>query len=129
MAARRRSDDDSVPLDIPPEFSRLVYTSNSKSVRELWNGYVNGQLILEPDFQRNYVWDTARASRFIESLLVDMPTPHIFLGEEDDGSLMVIDGHQRLETIFKYLQPLLRRRRQSPSRPRRCSFSDIAAET
>lgn len=124
MAAQRRSSarieespaDDGTPIDIPPEFRRLVYTSNSKSVRELWNEYVNGQLILEPDFQRNYVWDTARASRFIESLLVDMPTPHIFLGEEDDGSLMVIDGHQRLETIFKYLQPLLRRRRQSPSR-------------
>ena len=116
MAARRRSDDDSAPLDIPPEFRRIVYTPISKSVRWLWNAYVDGQLILEPDFQRNYVWDTARASRFIESLLLDMPTPHIFLGEEDDGSLMVIDGHQRLETIFRYLQPLHRRRREPSTR-------------
>ena len=125
MATRRRlsariedsPEDDGLPIDIPPEYRHLDYTATSKSVREFWSEYLSGYLILDPDFQRNYVWDSARASRFIESLLLNMPSPHIFLGEEDDGSLMVIDGHQRLETIFKYLQPLLRRGTSNPGSP------------
>ena len=124
MANRRRSsqrieespDDDHFSIYIPPEFRNLSFTPTSKRVRDFWEEYLDEKLILEPDFQRNYVWDSSRASRFIESLLLNMPMPHIFLGEESDGSLMVIDGHQRLETIFKYLQPLLRSRSTSSDR-------------
>jgi hypothetical protein len=53
-----------------------------------------------PSFQRGYVWDFKQASRFIESLLLDLPVPGIFLAkEEDSGKLLVIDGQQRLLTL------------------------------
>ncbi|MBC6478486.1 MAG: DUF262 domain-containing protein [Hormoscilla sp. GM7CHS1pb] len=52
-----------------------------------------------PDFQRSYVWKIKQASRFIESLLLGLPVPSIFLAKEPDNRLIVIDGQQRLRSI------------------------------
>jgi len=53
-----------------------------------------------PTFQRNYVWGINQASRFIESLLLGLPVPGIFLSrEQGTGKMLVIDGQQRLRTI------------------------------
>lgn len=77
------------------------------SIRELWERYASNNLILQPNFQRNYVWDNKRASRYIESLLLGLPTPPIFVAEEIGGQWAVIDGHQRLASIFRFMRPLL----------------------
>lgn len=50
-------------------------------------------------FQREYVWPRQKADRFIESLLLGLPVPGIFLVKEDTGRLLVLDGHQRLYTL------------------------------
>lgn len=50
-------------------------------------------------FQREYVWPRPKADRFIESLLLGLPVPGIFLVKEDSGRLLVLDGHQRLHTL------------------------------
>jgi uncharacterized protein DUF262 len=56
--------------------------------------------ILIPEFQRSYVWPQADASRFVESLLLGLPVPGIFLAnEEKTNKLLVIDGQQRLKTL------------------------------
>ena len=56
--------------------------------------------IFVPPFQRKYVWTTRRASRFVESLLLGLPVPGIFLSrEEESGRLLVIDGQQRIRTL------------------------------
>ena len=56
-----------------------------------------------PGYQRNYVWPIRRASRFIESLLVRLPVPGIFLYREPEShKQMVIDGQQRLETLRRF---------------------------
>lgn len=58
-----------------------------------------------PGFQRNYVWDISRASRFIESLLLKLPVPGIFLYREPDSQKqIVIDGQQRLETLRRFYE-------------------------
>lgn len=50
-------------------------------------------------FQREYVWPRSKADRFIESLLLGLPVPGIFLVKEDTGRFLVLDGHQRLYTL------------------------------
>jgi Protein of unknown function DUF262 len=50
-------------------------------------------------FQREYVWPRTKADRFIESLLLGLPVPGIFLVKEHSGRLLVLDGHQRLYTL------------------------------
>jgi hypothetical protein len=67
---------------------------------------MQGKIILQAEFQREYVWDDTRASRFIESLLLNLPVPPVFLAENENGTWDVVDGHQRLESIFGFLQPL-----------------------
>lgn len=96
-----------VPVDVPLEYQFLPTEETQLSVRDLWGRFLSRELVLDPSFQRHYVWDKQRASRFIESLLLGLPVPPIFLAENPDGRLDVIDGHQRLETIFRFMQPLL----------------------
>lgn len=97
-----------IPLDIPVDYRDIGAVERKNTIRELWGRYTSGALILEPDFQRHYVWDPIKASRYIESLLLKLPTPPIFLSQEKDDTWIVIDGHQRLETIFRFMQPLLK---------------------
>lgn len=53
-------------------------------------------------FQREYVWKKLQADRFIESLLLGLPVPGIFLVKEDSGKHLVLDGHQRLQTLYRF---------------------------
>ena len=55
-----------------------------------------------PNYQRNYVWNKAEASRLIESLLMDLPIPTIFLAKTNDEKFLVIDGQQRLKTLERF---------------------------
>lgn len=58
-----------------------------------------------PDFQRSYVWNQAEASRLVESLLLGLPVPGVFLASEPDTKeLLVIDGQQRLRSLQFYYQ-------------------------
>ena len=59
-------------------------------------------------FQREYVWPKSKADKFIESLLLGLPVPGIFLVKEATGRLLVLDGHQRLHTIRCYYEGLIR---------------------
>jgi len=61
---------------------------------------INNGDIYVPSFQRSYVWNITKASRFIESLLLGLPVPGIFLSKEQEtNKLLVIDGQQRLKTL------------------------------
>jgi uncharacterized protein with ParB-like and HNH nuclease domain len=61
---------------------------------------ISEENIFMPTFQRKYIWDKKRASKFVESLLLGLPVPGIFLSkEEETNKLLVIDGHQRLRTL------------------------------
>lgn len=68
------------------------------------HSYLEAGVITIPPFQRNYVWDRKRASRLIESLLMGLPIPQVFLYERASNNLQVIDGQQRLLTIYFYLK-------------------------
>ena len=57
-----------------------------------------------PGFQRNYVWNINRASRLIESLILGLPVPQIFLFERDRDKFLVIDGQQRLMSIYYFVK-------------------------
>ncbi len=55
--------------------------------------------IFIPEFQRQYVWKQPAASRFIESLLLGLPVPGVFLATDAENKQLVIDGQQRLKTL------------------------------
>jgi uncharacterized protein with ParB-like and HNH nuclease domain len=57
-----------------------------------------------PGFQRNYVWDISRASKLIESLILGLPVPQVFLYEVERNKFLVIDGQQRLMSIHYFIK-------------------------
>jgi hypothetical protein len=60
-------------------------------------------------FQREYVWRKPQADRFVESLLLGLPVPGIFLVKEANGKHLVLDGHQRLKTLEGFYRELFQR--------------------
>jgi len=91
------------PIEIPPERRRVYADKSDRSIYELFRKFQRGDLILNPEFQRRYVWDNKKASLLIESVLLEVPIPVIYLAEEDDGKFTVIDGQQRLRSFFRFL--------------------------
>lgn len=82
----------------------IVNTEDSKSsIKEIYSSVGDGDIILNPEYQRNYVYDVKRASKVIESILLDIPLPAIFANEEQDGSMEIIDGVQRISSIIKFI--------------------------
>jgi hypothetical protein len=57
-----------------------------------------------PAFQRNFVWDIKQSSRLIESIIIGLPIPQIFLFEESKNNFLVIDGQQRLLSIYYFIK-------------------------
>jgi hypothetical protein len=91
-------------LSFAPPAKRKIRTQPRDPVIDLlWHQAKDGDLILQPEFQRYFVWDNAKSSRLIESVLLDVPLPTIYLVEEEDGKESVIDGQQRLTSFFKFL--------------------------
>lgn len=78
------------------------------SFRELVQRYQDDELI-KPELQRHYVWDRTEASRFIDSLLLGLPIPSIFLAETSDEKLLIIDGYQRIMTVHDYIRGIFSR--------------------
>ena len=62
----------------------------------------DGTLVLDPDWQRGYVWKPRQRKRFIESILLGLPIPPVLLFKDADRKIYVIDGRQRLETVFRF---------------------------
>ena len=92
--------DDDILLE---ENDRKLYVDKSDpSIQSLFIDYTDGNLILQPKFQRKYVMKKTIASRLIESLLLDVPLPMFYFAEEDDDSVSVIDGQQRLTAIISF---------------------------
>ena len=76
------------------------------SIGELVNLYRDGELDLHPEFQRFFRWEDSQKSRWVESILLGIPLPSIFVVQRDDGVWDVIDGLQRLSTIFELMGEL-----------------------
>jgi uncharacterized protein with ParB-like and HNH nuclease domain len=79
----------------------LSVTPNDFNVSTLFS-YIESGTIAIPGFQRHYVWDIKKASKLIESLILGLPVPQLFLYEEARNKLLVIDGQQRLMSIYYF---------------------------
>ncbi|RZM21470.1 MAG: DUF262 domain-containing protein [Pedobacter sp.] len=78
------------------------------SFRELIQRYDDDELV-KPELQRQYVWDKSEASRFIDSVLLGLPVPSIFLAQTLDERLLIIDGYQRIMTVYDFVRGIFSR--------------------
>lgn len=73
------------------------------SFREIITMYDDDEL-LKPELQRKYVWSRAEASRFIDSILLGLPVPSVFFAKEPNETMLIIDGFQRIMTVYDYVK-------------------------
>ena len=72
------------------------------SFNELYDMYQNQELTISPDYQRLFRWEEEKQSRFIESLILEMPVPPIFVIETEEGVYELIDGLQRISSYLHF---------------------------
>ncbi|PKH02770.1 hypothetical protein CXF72_09940 [Psychromonas sp. MB-3u-54] len=85
---------------------RKVFKTDSypMSIGEFANMYINDEVKINPDFQRNFRWTELQKSKLIESILLGIPIPPIFVYQNDNGIWEVVDGLQRLSTILQFME-------------------------
>jgi hypothetical protein len=74
----------------------------SMSIGEMTNLYQDGEIYVHPEFQRVYRWDDLQKTRLIESILLGIPLPSIFVAQAESGAWDVVEGVQRLSTILQF---------------------------
>ncbi len=112
-------------VDIEEDVSFTEYdisvSPNDFNIKTLFD-FIDSGIVKIPGFQRNYVWDIKRASRLIESLIIGIPVPQIFLYEEAKNKFIVIDGQQRYMTIYFF------KKKRFPKKEKRLELRKIFDE-
>ncbi|MCL2313052.1 MAG: DUF262 domain-containing protein [Firmicutes bacterium] len=89
-------------MELPED---LMWNNDTQSCAELYRMYKEGQLEIQPEFQRNFVWKPTVQTQFIDSLTKRLPIPSIFIGEDVKAEKsIVIDGLQRITTIIQFFE-------------------------
>ena len=88
--------------DLQVEEYDITAVPNDFNVMTL-HSFIESGVIRIPGFQRNFVWDLGRASKLIESLILGLPVPQLFLYEQARNNFLVIDGQQRLMSIYYFV--------------------------
>ncbi len=96
----------------------ITAVPNDFNIKTIFD-FIESGAVKIPGFQRNYVWDLGRASKLIESIIIGVPIPQIFLYEESRNNFLVIDGQQRLMTIYYFIK------QRFPKKEKRASLRTI----
>lgn len=84
-------------------FKEVHVTKKDFSVFELARKYKKGDLILDVSFERKLVWKERQKCELIESILMGLPLPIFYFKQLENGKFVVVDGKQRLSTLFEFL--------------------------
>lgn len=77
--------------------------SYSMSIGELTNLYRDGEIVINPEFQRFFRWDIFQKTSLIESILLGIPIPPIFVYQTEEGNWELVDGLQRVSTLLEFM--------------------------
>lgn len=99
----------------------MLIRNDHRTVHDVLRRIRQGNFIMDPDFQRDFIWETDKQSKLIESVLMRIPLPVFYVAENEDGRMIVVDGLQRLSTFKNFVrgklalqlpdQPTLNRKR------------------
>jgi hypothetical protein len=89
-------------MDYP--LDELAIRDERRTAMDVVRRIKKGRFVLDPDFQRGYVWKLDKQSRLIESVLMRFPLPVFYVAEDEEGRLVVVDGRQRLTTLQRFME-------------------------
>ena len=97
-------EDESLPIEHPFNPEKISIATKSSTIDLIVSRIEENEIDLEPDFQREQMWDNLRKSRLIESLLLRIPIPAFYVAADDEDRWKVVDGIQRMSAINGYIQ-------------------------
>ena len=100
--------DDSVLGEYP--LDTMMIRTESRTIHDVLRRIGQGNFIMNPDFQRDFIWSFDKQSKLIESVLMRIPLPVFYIAENEDGRVVVVDGLQRLSTFKNFVEGELRLR-------------------
>jgi hypothetical protein len=103
---------DGLDNSTPDEFGAypidsVLIRQETRTLFEIVRRIRDGRFIMDPDFQRAFIWSTEKQSKLVESIIMRIPLPVFYLAEREDGRTVVVDGLQRLTTFLRYLDGAL----------------------
>jgi hypothetical protein len=102
----------------------MIRTEN-RTVHDILRRLERGDYILNPEFQRDFVWDQRKQSKLIESVLMRIPLPVFYFAENDDGKNVVVDGLQRISTLQHFVNEDLRLKLPNNTNLHKKKFSEL----
>ena len=88
----------------------MMIRNESRTIHDVLRRIKQEQFIMDPDFQRDFIWTPAEQSKLIESVLMRIPLPVFYIAENESGTMVVVDGLQRLSTFRNFVNRGLRLR-------------------
>ncbi len=81
----------------------MLIRNESRTIHDVLRRISQGNFIMDPDFQRDFIWPVDKQSKLIESVLMRIPLPVFYIAENEDGRMVVVDGLQRLSTFQNFV--------------------------
>ena len=81
----------------------LLIRNETRTVHDVLRRIERGAFVMDPDFQRDFIWDQGKQSKLIESVVMRIPLPVFYLAEDHRERLVVVDGLQRLSTFQRFV--------------------------
>lgn len=101
-------DDEPVATEnLPDQLNRLKravsFDSYDMAIRQIIDMVETGMIDIAPEYQRHFIWDEKRESELIESVMLGIPIPSIYMATNADGTWEVVDGVQRISTLLHFV--------------------------
>ena len=81
----------------------LLIRNESRTIYEIVRRIRQKSYVMDPEFQREFIWPEDKQSKLIESVIMRIPLPVFYLAEDDEGRMVVVDGLQRLSTFSRLI--------------------------
>lgn len=118
------ADEDASWGDYP--IDTVLIRSENRTVHDILRRIEKGSFVMDPEFQRDFIWHDDKQSKLIESVLMRIPLPVFYLAENTLGQMIVVDGLQRLSTFQRYLSNQLRLKLPDQKELNKKRFEDLS---
>ncbi len=106
----------------------VLIRNENRTVHDVLRRIQMGSFVMDPDFQRDFIWEDDKQSKLIESVLMRIPLPVFYLAEDDQGRMIVVDGLQRLSTFQRFVNNELRLKLPDQAELNKKRFQELSAK-
>ncbi|SMF96176.1 Protein of unknown function DUF262 [Methylomagnum ishizawai] len=100
--------------------------TETRTIHDVLRRIEKGSFVMNPDFQRDFIWSEDKQSKLIESVLMRIPLPVFYLAEDEEGRMIVVDGLQRLSTFNRFVKNELKLRLKKQAELNKKKFENLS---